>query len=55
MATKIDIPGVSGRLENLINDIKEAWDKHSKWIIPTSFFLIAIVVFWEVVKKRWRR
>ena len=55
MNKKIDIPGVSGGAENLINDISSAWQETSKWAIPTAFFLIATMVAWEVIKKRLKR
>lgn len=55
MAQRIDIPVVSGRTEDLLNDIREAWEQHSKWIIPTAFFFIGIVVLWSVIKKRIKK
>lgn len=55
MAKRIDIPIVSGRTEVLLNDIKDAWEKHSKWIIPTAFFFIGVVVMWDVIKKRIKK
>ena len=42
-------------LPKIISDIEEAWDSTSKWAIPMAFFTIAIIVAFEVVKKRTRR
>jgi len=52
---KRDIPFVPKSIEPLIEDIKKAWEETSKWALPVAFFLIGIIVFWEVAKKRWRR
>jgi len=53
MAKRVDIPIVSGKLENLLHDIGESWNKHSKWAIPVAFFFVAMVVLYDVIKKRW--
>ena len=55
MTERIDIPAVSGKTEALLNDITEAWSKHSKWIIPAAFFSIGIIVLWEVIRKRLKK
>jgi len=56
--TKKDLPLVSGKTEQLILDIKEAWDKHS-WVlstvIPAMFIIISLKVVWEILKKRTRQ
>jgi len=51
--TKKDIPFVPKPVEPLIEDIKKAWEETSKWALPVTFFLIGMIVFWEVAKKRW--
>ena len=55
MVKKIDIPGIKGPLEDILNDIRISWEETSKWAIPTAFFFIATMVAWQVIKKRWRR
>lgn len=47
-----DLPVVTGNLEDFLSDVKEAWAKTSGWAIPVAFFIIATIVFVEVLRKR---
>lgn len=47
-----DLPLVSGRVEDVLNDIKASWDKYSS-LLPIALFIISMVVAYDVIKKRW--
>lgn len=47
-----NIQKVERPLKSLISDIESSWEKTSKWAIPTAFFFIALMVAWEVIRKR---
>ena len=49
-----DLPIVSGRLEDLILDIKESWSKWG-WLFVTLNFVVAMIVMWDVLKKRFKK
>jgi len=49
-----DLPVVSGPLEDLILDIKESWSKWG-WLFVTLNFVVAMIVMWDVLKKRFKK
>ena len=48
---KTDLPLVSGKLETLILDIQESWNKYG-WIFVVANVILAIVVVSDIAKKR---